>query len=515
MIKPQIYPSIDPAPMGRGAPTVLYLLEPAQLWGAEVESLSGYVSRLAWHHRVHVTDLCRRILGEAKGSLEDLAPQSKWPLRTVNNGCHAHLWVSRLEPLTTLANLDLMTGIPLSSVLSDRYFFKATAAWCPQCLQASRNSDRTVYEPLYWLLDTAPVCWHHRTHLCDRCPVCGLSSSGLYKRSAPGYCGRCQAWLGRAAPMSEAAGEESSAWALTRATMALLAAQAQLANDKALSYFARNVGALIRVTGMAPLISLVQVPERTLHGWTSETMKPSLRGLIRLGLAARVDPVSLLTTDIAVPPRVTDAILENHRALRRPQQRAITPSRRISQPDLDALCEPYLAALRAGELPPSVLAVCRSIGVAPTTLERYEPELYAALHAANGARREAKRAAREARVRATLEELLTQTDELPRGAVIAHRLGVSWTYLEYTMPELLDAVVARRRSERVARRKEREAADEQMIRTIVAEHRAHHSRLTNRELMNRTGLSLARVSAVKRTIRTSASGAPTTVRPSS
>jgi hypothetical protein len=82
------------------------------------------------------------------------------------------------------------------NVLTERSLSRSVRAWCPYCLEEQNKSGGPIYEHLLWALGSVHVCPLHETRLEDRCHGCDKQLRPLADRSRPGYCSRCNLWLG-------------------------------------------------------------------------------------------------------------------------------------------------------------------------------------------------------------------------------------------------------------------------------------------------------------------------------
>ena len=124
-----VYGGWESAPASWAHRSYLYALAPIGVGTAAVESLSGYMARLAAAHTVEVGALVNReILPRVpytKGASAGRAP-SKLPTysfyldaHTLNGtGDRSRLWVSLLEELTCIDRLDLLTLLPWAKTIS-------------------------------------------------------------------------------------------------------------------------------------------------------------------------------------------------------------------------------------------------------------------------------------------------------------------------------------------------------------------------------------------------------------
>lgn len=172
---------------------------------AFVESLIGYIARLAKAHSVHTGTLVvwellprtRRTRGPSAGVLRGKQRWTFLGYHILNGlGQAPREWCTALEDLTGSARLDLLTALPWKGLLSCIGLLRTSLAWCPHCFEAQRASGMPVYEPLLWALRSVSVCPRHQQPLDQLCPHCGRGQYTFSANSRPGYCSRCRTWLG-------------------------------------------------------------------------------------------------------------------------------------------------------------------------------------------------------------------------------------------------------------------------------------------------------------------------------
>jgi AcrR family transcriptional regulator len=182
----------------------LYRLEPIGIGTPYVESLTGYIARLAETHCVTPKDLVM---------LEIMPPQSQtgpilnyynrlsrfWIKNALTlNGISpiARQWVERLESLTTCNHLTFLTMLTFHEVIATSRLLRQSKAWCGQCYEEWRQAHQVVYDPLLWSVNGIDICLRHRQPLVTRCPSCQKTLPFLTQTTRPGYCPRCTHWLG-------------------------------------------------------------------------------------------------------------------------------------------------------------------------------------------------------------------------------------------------------------------------------------------------------------------------------
>ena len=381
----------------------LYPLEPVGLGTPAVESLTGYVARLAEAHGVRTSKLVVAELLPRLGRPHLLGPVNRgvsafWQRETrAVNGTRtlAHDLVQALEALTLRHDLRFLTLLTWAEVVPPRGLVRPTRAWCPACYDEWQRAGQVVYEPLLWALTAVTACPRHRRRLRLACPHadCGRPAPPLGQQSRPGHCAWCERWLGTP-PEPAPAGDEAlapdelrwQAW-VGQALGELLAAAPGLAAPPgrervplALRRAARQVTGG-NVSALADRLGLRMV---TLASWAGGRTTPCLGLLLqacdRLGTLPRR---FLLEDGAPVAPRA-----------RGPTVLPAVPPRPRAEPfDAAAMRRTLEAVLASDERPPpSMREIARRVGVAHSWLHRQLPELcraisrrYLAYHQAKGA----------------------------------------------------------------------------------------------------------------------------------
>jgi hypothetical protein len=185
-------------------------MRPLGIGSMLVESLTGYIARLAEAHDVSPAMLLNREVLPRMASISGLRDVPKnltflYQSHVLNGaGEHAQNCVQVLENLTGAENVRAMTLLALNGVLSTQHCLRTRRAWCPRCFEDWRAIGRPAYEPLLWAIESVACCPTHQCALSVQCPHCDQALHTLSARSRPGYCCRCQQWLGqRPAPAHE------------------------------------------------------------------------------------------------------------------------------------------------------------------------------------------------------------------------------------------------------------------------------------------------------------------------
>jgi AraC-like DNA-binding protein len=184
----------------------LFPLEPIGLGSALTESLISYVMRLADAHTVRVGDLiCRTLLDIPNPQGKIIASKITGVTGSdIDNSCgyaingvtdRAERWVHALEIATCRRDLKGLTLLQFRFVLP-RHMFSQNRRWCSLCLEQWRTGGQIIYEPLIWAIEVASYCQEHRRPLVSVCHHCSRSLRPIGFYSRPGFCERCDGWLG-------------------------------------------------------------------------------------------------------------------------------------------------------------------------------------------------------------------------------------------------------------------------------------------------------------------------------
>lgn len=279
----------------------LYHLEPVGLGTAAVESLTGYISRLAEMHDVSVRTLMihelvpllgrERLTREVNGGLSSFWSKDT---RSLNGTGHlAQDMVAALQVLTLRQDLRYLTLLSWANVLPAHGLLRRNRVWCPVCYATWQQSGQVIYEPLLWSLEVVSVCSLHRCYLFSTCPYldCQAPQPILAPHARPGYCSRCKRWLGVAStdlpPESSTVPDEEWVWQtwVTQEVGALLA----IAPDIPAEPTVQNVSNIVRrwidllTQGNASAFAQrLQISTSSVSCWLAQRQRPQLGMLLRL-----------------------------------------------------------------------------------------------------------------------------------------------------------------------------------------------------------------------------------------
>ena len=325
----------------------LCALPPIGVGTAFVESLTGYIQRLAVAHTVETGTLVNRELlpriPYTKGTRAGQAPAKPpdysfyFGAHTLNGTGHrTRLWVAVLEELTRVQRLDLLTALPWANAISCGHLLRTSRAWCPSCYQNWHSLRQPLYEQLLWMFQMVTVCPSHRQSLESRCPECGRTQYVFSSKSRPGYCSRCQSWLGRSCEADAGDVDLTDQQRAAEMVGELLAVSPCIRGTVGTDLFRKNVRTLVRKAGggLQLRASIQGANVRSSMRWRNV---PQIDSLLRLSRNLNVSIVRVLTESIESNSET------NHKSAL--HIRANVPGRVVEQ-DLEC-------ALRAG-IPPSL-----------------------------------------------------------------------------------------------------------------------------------------------------------------
>lgn len=457
--------------------SLLYSLEPIGVGTAFVESLSGYVARLAEAHSVSVGDLVGVLsaVPNLKGALLPAAAKAdrrgghgfRVCSYTVNGVTdRAITWVHALEVATSRHGLQYLTLVPFRRALPDHLFHRYRA-WCSLCYEHWRLNGQTVYEPLLWAIKTSSHCPVHQRPLRHDCPHCGRLLNPLGVFAQPGYCERCGSWLGslHAEWNKPQFADEEQTWSCTQIG-SLLAMLPSIDPGAARESLLRTLTVYLEEVAGGNILAFTEYtrcPSPGLHGWIAGAAVPRIENLLRMArhlnvpLASFFAPAGPTSADIAAAGQAV-AVCSKHR---------LSSSRRQSE-----IRRALLTALDAA-VPVTVIDVARKLGY--TTTDSFYRDARSLCYKVSTRYRRLHRSkkpgtskANTIQARKLLERSLNSTEPIS-----VHRIAASLgqrtdKHLQEDFPELCTAItqkIARMRHHRVEkmRRVLRDALAEQPV----------------------------------------------------
>lgn len=194
-----IYPHWDSKSINLPERSRGYHLEPIGTSTIKVESLTGYIARLAEAHCISAHALLHKVAFGSKQGSKGLYRTGFFGFSSnlINGlGNIAEETVRALEQLTLCQTIADTTLLKWKNILSPSNLFRNIRRWCGICYEESIREEKPVYEPLIFAFEAVSICPWHLQPLTESCPRCKSQLPMLTSRSRPGYCSRCKEWLG-------------------------------------------------------------------------------------------------------------------------------------------------------------------------------------------------------------------------------------------------------------------------------------------------------------------------------
>lgn len=406
-------------------PTRLYSLSPIGVGTPMVESLSGYIARLAEAHCVSAGLLywkeIKALAGKGNIFTFRVAGDGGYSMHTINgHGSPAADFVRILEVLTGRQDLRYLTLLAWAQVLPSHSLLRRWRAWCERCFQAWLQAKQPIYEPLLWTMRAVNICPYHRCKLRDACPHCSSRIGPLDWYSRPGHCSRCKEALVCADETSsnqELAGDDLL-WAtwVAAALGDLISASPHIDLPPTKERLAQTIGKCVERTSSgnaSAFARLIRVGRGAVSRWQRGKALPRLALLLNMAFRMGAPLVDFLlgsTACVSLGGFVRSAPVEPDP---RPPRTTIQYGRRMNRTDVFRTLQSAL-----NEKPSSsVTQVMKRIGHSEVTVRRHFPELC----------REIAKNYAVYRVKRALERKTQAANEVKRLAYALHSQGVKLT----------------------------------------------------------------------------------------
>jgi hypothetical protein len=350
-------------------PSKLFHVVPVGLDTGQIESLTGYIARLAQAHMITPLTLLHR--GLEWFDTDQPERVGEWKRKTtrlllrryINAPGTGERWVRLLTDLTRAPGLSSCTMRAFGSLFPVRGQLRSHLAWCPSCFA----EDTEPYDRLLWCLPQVKACVRHRCRLVERCPGCGSRVPVIHARSVPGLCPSCETKLSRKGTTTQIAAVEE--WGIAKLADDFL----QLASGHPHIEQIRQVeaGTVLKkcmaaagVPDAAALARLMNVSRITGWSWLNGRSVPGFGETLRICYTFKVSVADFLTAEI--PVKLT---------LRGTGELALRPARRapreFDEPKVARSIEQYCS--ECINRPPSIVEVASAVGFDPRVLRRHFP----------------------------------------------------------------------------------------------------------------------------------------------
>lgn len=288
----------------------LYSLEPIGIGTPFVESLSGYLARLADAHAVSVSNLAGRELSDMLHHplVRPLESVGFHPRFYAMNGLgeRAVKWTEALQLATMRTDLRFLTLLPFKNLFWEPANFRRCRAWCSACYQDDQVRSHPSYDRLLWSLKVVTSCHRHQKALKQICPHCHRRAKPITVYSRPGYCSNCQNWLGESTPDNDSSRLKTQPpdemWYAEQAG-ALLSASPQLGSDLLSSAFTTNFRACVDCItegNKSAFADIAHVHLETVQSLYCGATKPQISTLLRISYHLQIPVLSLLESNLDV-----------------------------------------------------------------------------------------------------------------------------------------------------------------------------------------------------------------------
>jgi hypothetical protein len=444
----KLYPSWDTQKSLIPPRSRLYHLEPIGIETPYVESLTGYISRLAIEHCITPRKL---ILAEIAPLIDRKTKLSNSPIesiskvlgternRTVTNGIGlmATNLVRAISALTLRSDLHFLTLLPWAPFLSIRGLLRRKRAWCPICYQEWRDKEKSIYEPLIWYIDAVKICPVHYTLLLEECPQCHLQQIVLSGDSIPGYCNKCGHWLGSYKHKLISNKSAEITWQLyvvnnlgellSSAPSSKSALNPNIISNQISTYinqfFQSNKSSFSRLIG---------IHKTTIASWCDSSAIPQINNLLLLSHFCGIKLLDFLTSEVLIDNFNTNNLepkLSSVNQTRKSYKKLDYERKEVLNTVLNEVINEYP--------PPSLESVALRLRYSPDVLQYHFPEICQIIKVRHA---DYKKVKPQQKIKPVLEAAL---QELPPPSLleITRRLGYkNSSYLYRYFPELSFAI---------------------------------------------------------------------------
>ncbi|HAG80048.1 MAG TPA: hypothetical protein DCL61_02515 [Cyanobacteria bacterium UBA12227] len=431
-----------------------YHLEPIGVGTPYVESLAGYLIRLAQEHCVNVGQL---ILAEIAPIIRREKNPSSVQVESISKVCGidrdrtalngmglmAANLVMALEALTGGKDLRCLTLLPLAEIVSKRGLLRPIRAWCPICYQEWLNSDHSIYEPLLWSIKIIEECPYHHHRLLSKCPHCHQQQLVLCRNSRPGYCNKCGHWLGQRSTKKVVLGlikaeifDNHSSYILNNIEELIRAASSHnlpTESSRVQQIFSRYINQICG-GNVTALSHFVGIGAATLSCWYQDATLPQIDKLLQFTERLQISLVDFLTTDILAADGLNQAVIPPS-----PPSRPRKHLKRLDKPRKQVI-QLVLEQVLQESPPPSLQDVARRLNYRPLVLQYHFSEICSLIQLNHASFRKLER---QQTIQPILEAAL---DEFPPPSLleVVRRLGYkNNSYLYTYFPSLSRQITGR------------------------------------------------------------------------
>lgn len=500
-----IYQTYSLQPIAISDRSSLYSLEPKAIGTAYVESLTSYIQRLAMAHCVHTgTLISKKFAPVLERKAKDVAAVCSNRFgRAINGmGVMALDMLEALKVLTLRDDLHLLTLLPFTEVIHPRNLCRPVKAWCSLCLEQWRDSKQEIYEPLLWTLQAVKICPRHLHPLSEQCPYCKESYVPIAWYSRPGYCSKCQQWLGNTACFKEKSCEvlkidevENNIWTATNIG-ALLSASSKLNAPLTRNQLADTLLKCINnfTQGNKSRFSHLLGYKRpiTVRSWLVGKKLPSITSLLHICFCLNISLLDLVTGNINTAKSQESSLQQGQNSsdflnekssevaqktssqsifssAREPKKQVLESQtnkpQRITSEDLQRI-QASLEIIFEEAAFKSLEKVANDFNISQTTLCKYFPHQCKEISKAYV---DKKMKEKIQRIKPIFEEIIEQSDYPPPLTEVCRILKISASNLRKVLPDLCSLLHKKRASHRQTCIDQRTQQAETTLKTVLEE----------------------------------------------
>lgn len=269
----------------------IYNIVPIGIGTPFVESLDGYLSRIASLHLISSGDLIGKIITPMlnKRYLNNQVFKGGDGLYKSSNGINgigilAQEITNILGELTFRTDIKSTTLLNWSDVLSTRGLLKRQRAWCPACYMEDYSNQGVTYERLIWNFKVINFCTKHNCYLSFKCLFCNRFNPILTRKSRPGYCSICGKWLG-VIPNNSNLSSVHEDYVFANIIEELISQNNIYREEKGDFYVKHAINHYINECfedGASRMAKELNIPLSTLITWRSGKSLPEIKSLLRI-----------------------------------------------------------------------------------------------------------------------------------------------------------------------------------------------------------------------------------------
>jgi TniQ len=393
-----------------------YDLVPCELGTMYQESLTSYLNRLGWRHRVSPRDLVAQELVPFFGN-EYLQHQlgtccrGGWFMSVNGNGSLALEWSTLLEQLTLRSDLHLLTLHWWLGDLSSRGHLRAVPAWCPSCYSEWKEQGLSVYQPLLWMFRVVTTCTKHKRKLEECCLHCGKRQSVITLKIRPGHCTQCGAWLGIKLDndSNQSADHETILWQEWVAySLEELRVASATAGPLSWTSFFTSIAVCLKERGIcSKLTNLTGMERARFYGWTNDTPEyiPMLETILRFCYSCGVTPLEVMTNHHSLLYS-----LQNETSSRNSQYHRFA----LQRVDRDQCLALINAVIEGREQLIGLTQIAKRLGHSEATLQRHFPQECTVI----------TKQAKEYRKQRKKQRVMQMCEEVRQATITLHAQGI-------------------------------------------------------------------------------------------